>query len=273
MKTLLKLPRRLAWYYLRSNLPRASAALSYYMTMTFFPLIICLYSLLGNNYRRILDALNFFSQFLSPQTVTMLRNFLSYVARSRSPGMFLAGILLLVTSASAGVRTLQITIGEMQGGRRHTGFVGFLFSLIYSVGFVASIYFAILVLFTGRSMIERLNALLPFVDLSGSWQSLRYLLLGGLVFVILWGMFLVTRQRGARFRCYPGALFATAGMVAMSYLFSVFIAASARYPLVYGSLASMILLMFWLFLSCQIICLGAAVNLAIRDEYTREEGS
>ena len=52
----------------------------------------------------------------------------------------------------------------------------------------------------------------------------------------------------------------------MSWVFSMFIAVSARYPLVYGSLASLVLLMFWLFLCCQIIFLGAALNVAVRDE-------
>ncbi len=265
MKKLLKLPQRITWYYMHYNLPRAAAALSYYMTMTFFPLIICLYSLLGNNYHRIMETLDFLSQFLSSQTTTMLRNFLGYVVLSRSDGMFVAGITVLLTSASAGVRTMQLTIGEMQGGQRHTGLSAFLFSLVYSIAFVASIYFAILVVFTGRTVIERLNGLLPFIDISSSWDWIRFLLLGGIVFVILWGMFLIVKQRGARFRCYPGALFATVGMVVMSLIFSAFIAVSTRYPLVYGSLASVILLMFWLFLSCQIIMLGAAVNLALRD--------
>ncbi len=270
MKKLLTVPRRAAGYYLRHNLPRAAAALSYYMTMTFFPLIICLYSLLGKNYARIMESLNFLSQFLSEQTTAMLRNFLGYVVLSRSDGMFAAGLVVLLTTASAGGRALALTLGEMQGGQRHTGVVSFLFSLLYSVVFVAAIYFAIVVVFTGRTMLERLNGLLPFIDISSSWQWLRFLLLGGIVFVMLWGMFLVTRRRGARWRCYPGALFATLGMVVMSYIFSGFIAASARYPLVYGSLASIILLMFWLFLSCQIICLGAAVNLAIRDAMQSE---
>ena len=59
--------------------------------------------------------------------------------------------------------------------------------------------------------------------------------------------------------------FLLVGMVVMSYVFSAFITASARYSLVYGSLASLILLMFWLYLCCQIIYLGAALNIAIRD--------
>ena len=57
----------------------------------------------------------------------------------------------------------------------------------------------------------------------------------------------------------------------MSGIFSAFIAVSTRYPLVYGSLASIILLMFWLFLCCQIIYTGAALNDAIFQERQMRE--
>ena len=58
------------------------------------------------------------------------------------------------------------------------------------------------------------------------------------------------------------------GTVAMGLQF---IAVSTRYPLVYGSLASIILLMFWLFLCCQIIYTGEALNEAIfRERQMRE---
>ena len=257
--------KRLVVIYTERRLPRAAAALSYYMTMTFFPLIICLYSLLGRNYLKIMEALKFISQFISSDTLYMLRSFMGYVARSGSNAMLAAGLMVLLTSASAGVRSMQSTIGEMQGGERYQGLAGFLFSLIFSVVFVGAIYFAILVLFTGRDFIEKLNGWLPFVDIGGSWQWIRYLLLAGIVFVIDWAVYAVSQRRTDRYRCFPGAVFTTIGMVVMSSLFSVFISASARYSLVYGSLASLILLMFWLYLCCQIIYLGAALNSAIRE--------
>ena len=62
-----------------------------------------------------------------------------------------------------------------------------------------------------------------------------------------------------------GALAATLAMVGVSIAFSLFIGASARYPLVYGSLASVILLMFWLYTACVVIYCGAAVNIALRN--------
>ena len=52
MKRKLNLLETIAELYAQKRIPRASAALSYYLTMTFFPLIICLYTMLGSSYDR-----------------------------------------------------------------------------------------------------------------------------------------------------------------------------------------------------------------------------
>ncbi len=261
----LQVMREIARLYGEKKIPRAAAALSYYLTMTAFPLIICLYSLLGNNYVKALQVVEFLGEFLSAETTRTIKSFLIYVSRSHSTAMFIAGLTVLLTSASAAVRALQGTIGEMQGGRRFQGFRDFLFSLIFSLAFLASMYFGIIVMFTGRDFIELLNGWLPFIDISSSWQWIRFVMLGGIMLVIFCGVYQVSKRRCDRYPIFPGALFATVGMVVMSWIFSVFIAVSTRYPLVYGSLASLILLMFWLFLSCQVIYLGAALNISLRD--------
>ncbi len=49
----------------------------------------------------------------------------------------------------------------------------------------------------------------------------------------------------------------------MSILFSLFISASTRYALIYGSLASVIIMMVWLFLCSMIIICGNILNLEL----------
>ncbi len=261
----LKVLRGLFCYYNRYRIPRAAAALSYYLTMTFFPLIICLYSLLGKNYLRVAQALNFLSQFISARTTDMLRGFMTHVALNENDGMLWAGVLVFISTASAAERCLQGTIGEMQGKPRFEGLKGVLFSFLNALVFVAAIYFSIVVLFTGRDVLALINNYLPFIDSGASWQWLRYLLLTGVCLVLFWGMYAAEQAKGARYHSFPGALFTTLGVVAICLVFSKFIAVSARYSLVYGSIASVILLMFWLYLICQIIYLGAALNLVLRD--------
>ena len=80
------------------------------------------------------------------------------------------------------------------------------------------------------------------------WLWTRFILLGGIAFLLFWSMFGFMRPRNDRYLVLPGAAFATAGIVVMSSVFSRLIASSTRYSLVYGSLASLILLMLWLYL-------------------------
>ena len=56
------------------------------------------------------------------------------------------------------------------------------------------------------------------------------------------------------------SLGAALAIVAASALFSWFIGLSSRYALVYGSLASLIVLLVWLYLCAAILLVGAAAG-------------
>ena len=255
--------------YTDTQVTIASAALSYYFTMTFFPLIICLYTMLGNSYDQAMRIVQFLKSFASEEAIDLISDFLVYVASNNSPAMMVAGLAVLVTSASAASRSIQTTIGRMQGGVKFKAFMYFAFSILFSLVFLAAIYFAMLVMLTGRQFITTVNKLLPFIDISHSWNWMRFLVMGGIFFVLVWGVYETAKRNCDEYSTFPGKVVTTVALVAESLLFSVFIGRSAKYPLVYGSLASLILLMLWLYSCCLIIYVGAAVNIALRD--TRQQ--
>ena len=265
VKKLIYLIKRVIHYYNVKQIPLASAALCYYMMMTVFPLIICLYTLLGQNYDQALRILEFAEDFLSSDTLDTVRSFLAYVEDNHSLAMAIAGLTVMITSASAAVRSMLVTIGRMQGGLRYTGIMGFVFSVLYSVVFLAATWFAIIVMFSSRNILNLIRRWLPFVEVDVNWHEVKYWMLAIIMFLILWGMYRFSREKGNRYFTWPGAIFATFGIVGMSLIFSGFIAVSARYSLVYGSLASVILLMYWIYLICQVIYIGAAINVSLRD--------
>ncbi len=271
MKRCTHILRELFNLYNRIQIPRAAAGLSYYLTMTFFPLIICLNSLLGYNFNQSMRILNFVGQFLSSNATVMLQSFLIHIAVNNNSGIFAAGLLALVVPASAAIRTLQATIGEMQGRKRYQGIWYFLFSVGFSLLFMGAIYFAVLVVFTSRDILDLINGYLPFIDISSSWSWIRYLILAAISFLLLWIVYAFSKAHGYHYKTAPGALFSTLGLVLMTLVFSNFIGVSTRYPLVYGSLASVILLMFWLFLVCQIIYLGAALNIVLAQQHSKSK--
>ena len=265
MKKLLDFARRFTLLYNENRLPMAAAALSYYLTMTFFPLVIVLYTMLGNNYVKAMRVLAFAEQFLAAETVTAIRDFLVYVATDRSSAMLIAGITVLLTSASAAVRAIHYTIGRMQGGVHYRGVWGLLFSLVCSLILVAGLYLVMIIMLAGRGLFDRLHEIIPAIDLGGTWNTIRFLLLAAIEYLLFWGIYLVSCKKGEAYDTFPGAILATLAMVAVSYVFSAFIGASVKYPMVYGSLASLILLMMWLYFCSLVIYCGAAFNIVLRD--------
>lgn len=264
MKSFWALLKRFARLYDGKRLTRASAAMSFFLTSTLFPLLIILYTLLGSSLQ--LDSIvDFASRLMAEESVETIEDFLRYVAANNSRSMMMAAFLLLITSASAAMRTLQSTIGDMQGETRYRGLKNLLFSLIVSLLMVVALYFAILVMLTGQSFFAWVNRFVPVVDVARIWQVLRYPLLGVIQFAMISGLYSVSRPRGDRYPIALGALLATLALVGVSVAYSAVIGASARYPLVYGSLASIILLMMWLYTCCLVIFSGAAWNVALRD--------
>ena len=259
--------------YLGKKVPRASAALSYYLTMTIFPMIICLYALFGQSYQVAMNLFNYLEQFLTPSAAELIKSFLLQVAGRSGKTVLVAAITMLVLSASAAIRVMQGTIVEMQGGQRFPDLPDFLISFALAVALLFAVYFSMVVLLTGHQFSVWIQSSFSIEIADSSWVRVRFILLGGIAFLLLWGIFGFTRPRNDRYMVLPGALLATVGIVALGSFFSRMIASSARYSLVYGSLASLILLMFWLDLICQAIFTGAAFNIALRDRGRRSAGA
>ena len=206
VKKLIYLIKRVIHYYNVKQIPLASAALCYYMMMTVFPLIICLYTLLGQNYDQALRILEFAEDFLSSDTLDTVRSFLAYVEDNHSLAMAIAGLTVMITSASAAVRSMLVTIGRMQGGLRYTGITGFVFSVLYSVVFLAATWFAIIVMFSSRNILNLIRRWLPIVEVDVNWHEVKYWMLAIIMFLILWGMYRFSREKGNRYFTWPGAI-------------------------------------------------------------------
>lgn len=251
--------------YNQNHLQIASAALSYYLTMTAFPLLICLYTMLGNSYESIMRMTRLLSGILAPDIIDLVENFLAYVSSNDSSAMLLAGLLLLVSYASAAVRSLHSTIHSMQGGSRYEGLGRYIASVAFSLVFLASIYFGVLVMLTGKKFVELANSVFPRISISGIWLVLRFIVLALIFFFVIRGIYEAPKRQEDEYSTIPGALAATVLVLLVTVLFSMFLGRSANYPLVYGSLASIVILMLWLYSACMVIYCGAALNILIRD--------
>lgn len=265
--------KKLVSIYFGKRVSRSAAELSYFLTLSVFPMLICLYALLGNLLPNSGTLLNIAREFLPGAAVDIFTDYIGYISSHTSTAMLTGGLILMATTSAAAFRCLHNIMGDIQGQVRFTGVFSLIFSFLFSLVFLAVIYFSVIVLLTGNWLMTYLSEHLDFMQAAESWTWVRFLLLFLLLLVIIYGLYRILAPKGTEGTLAPGSLAAALALVGVSVLFSWFIGLSARYPLVYGSLASIIILMFWLFICGNILIMGNAVNVVLRDMRGKSAGA
>lgn len=173
----------------------------------------------------------------------------------------LPALLACLWTASAAVSSLMSAVGRIHGGQSapRPYWRTKLLSLLFTVAFGALLSIALLLLFLGPWLHGLLTANLGF---AAFWRAARIAARWLLV------LFLMLLTVSAVYRCAPGvrsgprwttpgSMAAVAGWVLTSKTFALYMAYSGRMNAFYGSLATLLALMSWLYLMALIVLLGA----------------
>ena len=278
MKKFLSLPPvsfglETAELFVRVGAPRSAAALSYFLILTLFPLLMFVNYFIGLFHLDLENLLLSLDQFLPDEVLLVMRDYLGYVAGSQSRALLLASLVTILISASAGLRTLLAAMDGLHGVKNTHVVRRVVLSVALSALFLLTIYLSVVVIFTGEWFFWLLEERLPrriaelIPPLSGLWRWMRYLLLFCFVLLLVLIVYRAGTPRDAMGRrvVVLASLLAALAIVAASALFSWFIGMSSRYALVYGSLASLIILLVWLYLCGNILLLGAVIGRVLED--------
>lgn len=251
--------------FLARRVTRSAAELAYCMVMALFPAIICMYDLLALILRDPTAVLRIVETLVLPrETQALVSEFLTYVSGNTSEVMFFAALFVMITSASAAFRAMAAIVGEIHGAKRFGGVVrSTIVSVIFSVAFLLVLYLCILLMLTGKHFLLWLDALLPHVSIVWSWTWLRFLILFAILLMMILILYRLTTPRRPQHRVLPGAMFSTVAIVCMSILLSWLIGRSTKYSLVYGSLASVVILLYWFQAFGLLLILGVVLNHAL----------
>lgn len=99
------------------------------------------------------------------------------------------------------------------------------------------------------------------------WNTSRWVISSSVLFIVFIMLYWIAPNK--KITCVsvlPGAVFATIGWVAVSFLFSFYVDKISNYTTTYGSLGGIIVLMVWFYLSGLIIIMGGEVNAAVGEK-------
>lgn len=257
--------REMGTIYFEKHVPRASAALVYWLILTIFPLLICINSFISWLEVDVVSALEVLEPILPAGLLGVVEDYLHYanVTAGESPAFFVVGAFTMVVFASAAVRSLMDIMTEIYERRGYRTAARFSLSVGFSLAFLLVIYLSMVVVLTGTRLFQVLEDRLGLFWLSWllDWPWLKFALLFGTVFLLISLIYLVAAPPGKpRAPVFLGALVTSACLAAASAVFSIFMSFSSRYSLIYGSLASVIILLLWLYLCGNVLILGSVFN-------------
>lgn len=259
--------------YNRLGVARAAAALAYFLILTLFPLLMCVNFFIGLLPLEPEDVFFALEPLLPQESLNIILDYLTYVSsipQNQSTPLLLASLFNILLSASAALRTLFQTMDELYEVPRDNSVKRLVLSVVLSLLFLLTLYLSIIVVFTGdwffqaleRTLPPKILELIPLHMLASFWTQLRYVLLFCFVLLLVLAVYRLGTPRALHVKgtIRLTALLSALAMVACSVLFSWFIDMSSRYSLVYGSLASLIILLVWLYFCGNILAIGAVVG-------------
>ena len=250
------------------RIPRTAAALAYVMVLTLFPLLICLYDLLAlvmTNPAPVMSVIE--GMVLPRETIKVVEDFLRYVAGNANWTVFIIAFSVMLMPASGVFRTFLAITEDITGARRFRFIPGIIVSFLFAIVFLPLVFGSIILVLASRRALHWLDRHIRWFTI-GEWLSwFRFLLLFLLLLIMLWLLYRLTVSKDRKRRQFPGAFFAALGMAALSIAFSWLFGHSQSYPLVYGSLASVVILLLWFDSLGFMMTLGCVFNEAL--ELTR----
>jgi len=253
--------------YFTKRVSRSAAELAYFLILSFFPAVICINAVIGTLDVDLVSLLEEMEGVIPAEALGVLREYISYITINQSRGLLAAGTVMMLFSASAAMRSLMNVMDDIYDRKTYAGIWQVVASVVFAALFLVVIYLSVVVVLTGNwffHLLEGILRRLPHLEdvkLPWEWQWMRFVLLFCFVLIFVMLLYRAAAPRGKpRPPVLTGAFLASAALVLASALFSYFIGLSSRYSLVYGSLASVVILLVWLYLCGNIVILGNCVN-------------
>lgn len=252
-----------------------AAGVAFYGMLAVFPAITALMSIAGLVYapEELVNALGGVAAIVPPDVSQILLDQAKAVAGSNEGGLTLGlivGIALALWSASAGVGALIEGLNVAYDEREERGFIKLkLLTLALTLAMIVGVLVAAILIVALPVMLDFIT-FAPWVE--ALIELLRYI---PLALIFVGGVAILYRlapdREPAKLQWLtPGAIAACALWLIVSIGFSFYVQNFASYNETFGSLAGVIVLLTWMWLSAYIVLLGAELNSELEAQTARD---
>jgi membrane protein len=275
LRMIWRVARRLVWETAMDNTTGLAAQMAYVLLFALAPGTLFLWHLLGlfgtdpTKLHRMYILLRSFMP-PDPKVQDILDSAIASVVVTGTSGLLAnAGILLGIYFGTVFIATVSRALSHMHGVQEDRHWWS-----KYIISFFMLFWFGIVIVFSFNAVVfgERLAGIAEVNwQLSfplQAWIAGLNLPLTGLALVgLALAFYLLTPENYLTVRqALPGAVFFAVGWIIATKLFQFYVARYDRYNPTYLALASIIVLLTWMYLTCLLLLLGGKLNAIIRRE-------
>ncbi len=241
-----------------------AAQISFYLLLSIVPILLLITQILGIFGISLESAFALIQEYTGNKMSSMLLGLFEF--RSVGLGSVVFLVIALWAASRASFAIMRITNYTMTEGRS-TGksyFAERFRAIRTMIITIFTIVFSLVILAYGKLILEMVVGALGlneeiFVD--NVWLWLRWLLGFGLYFLMVSYNYYILPTEKAPFRkVLPGSIFASVGMLLVTWGYSRYTTSLADYDVLYGALSSVVAVMFWFYLLAWVLCLGVLFN-------------
>lgn len=265
--------RSLADSFMRNETLDLAAQVAYFAILALFPFAMFVLTLMGyiplhGLDRQVMDALD---HVVPPEVGRMIDQTLQEIVGQQRGGLLASTLIFALWTASGGIAGLTTALNRAYGVKetRPIWRVRLRALVVTLAGVVASLVAATAML-VGPELVRHASS---FLGIGGAfdraWASLRWpLALVAMMSMVAFMYHFLPNVQPRRRTILPGSIVAVVGWIAASFGFRVYVAHFGSYARSYGALATVVLLLLWLYIWGVMVIVGGEVN-AILDRLRR----
>jgi membrane protein len=270
--------RRLVWESATDNTTGLAAQIAYQLLFALPFVLLFLWHLLGlfgTDPARLHGMVVLLKNFLppDPKVQEYLDSAVASVVVTGSSGMLAnVGIIFGIYFGTAFIATIARALTQTQGAQQSqhwwTKYI-ISFFLLFWFGITILISFNAIVFGETLAGMAEVNFQLN-IPLQRWVEVLNLPLIWVALTIVAFWLYVLTPHDYLRMRqALPGAMFFSTGWIIVTKLFQLYVEKYNRYNPTYLALASIIMLLFWMYLTCLFLLLGGKLNAILRDERKR----
>ena len=254
--------------YYAHDVARDSAALTYYLLFAIFPLLIFISTLLGLLELDIAYITSVLEPLFPADVLNVVRSYLEYVSANPSRQLLWFSLVFSIWFPMRASGCLMHSLRKAFGrSAPESLWRSQLRILLFTVWLIVVIAVTLCLVVVGRTVLEFVGRFVSVTEaFITAWSSLRFVVLALVMVVTLVVLYMLSQgQRRPLREVLPGVAGSLAAWMVLSMAFSYYVEHVGQYSVLYGSIATVIVVLLWLYMSGQVLILGAEFSAALTE--------